>query len=54
MVATGGGTDARIAPDWGLINEVVPDTEPGAAVARKASEIANKSPAAVRYGKAVF
>ncbi len=54
MLVTGQFIDAATALDWGLINEVVPATRLSAAVDRKAAEIAAKSPAAVRYGKAMF
>ena len=54
MLVTGRFIDARTAADWGLINEAVPQAELDAAVARKCGEILGKSPAAVRYGKAMF
>jgi enoyl-CoA hydratase/carnithine racemase len=54
MLVTGRFIDARTAADWGLINEAVREPELDAAVARKAAEIVAKSPAAVRYGKAMF
>src|SRR5580658_5039115 len=54
MLVTGKFIDAATALDWGLINEVVPAAELDAAIARKASEIAAKSPAAIRHGKAMF
>ena len=54
MLVTGRFIDAATALDWGLINEVVPAAELEAATVRKASEIASKSPAAVRHGKAMF
>jgi enoyl-CoA hydratase/carnithine racemase len=54
MLVTGRFIDAATALDWGLINEVVPAAELDAAIARKAAEIAAKSPAAVRLGKTLF
>jgi enoyl-CoA hydratase/carnithine racemase len=54
MLVTGKFIDAATALDWGLINEVVPAAELDAAIARKAAEIAAKSPAAIRHGKAMF
>jgi enoyl-CoA hydratase/carnithine racemase len=54
MLVTGKFIDAATALDWGLINEVVPAADLGAATARKAAEIAAKSPAAIRHGKAMF
>jgi enoyl-CoA hydratase/carnithine racemase len=54
MLVTGKFIDAATALDWGLINEVVPAGELDAAINRKAAEIAAKSPAAIRNGKAMF
>lgn len=54
MLVTGRFIDAATAADWGLINEAVPEAELDAAVARKVAEILSKSPAAIRYGKAMF
>lgn len=54
MLITGRFIDAATACDWGLINEAVPEDELDAAVARKTDAIMAKSPAAVRYGKAMF
>jgi enoyl-CoA hydratase/carnithine racemase len=54
MLVTGRFIDAQTAAEWGLINEVVPAAELDAAVVRKCGEILGKSPAAVRYGKAMF
>lgn len=54
MLVTGRFIDAATAADWGLINEAVPEAELDAAVTRKVVEILSKSPAAVRYGKAMF
>jgi enoyl-CoA hydratase/carnithine racemase len=54
MLVTGRFIDAATALDFGLINEVVPAAELEAATARKAAEIAAKSPAAVRHGKTMF
>jgi enoyl-CoA hydratase/carnithine racemase len=54
MLVTGRFIDAATAADWGLVNEAVPEAELDAAIARKTSEICAKSPAAIRYGKALF
>ncbi len=54
LLVTGRFIDAATALDWGLINEVVPAASLEAAAARKAGEIAAKSAAAIRYGKALF
>ena len=54
MLVTGRFIDAATAADWGLINEAVPDAELDAAVAAKVDAILGKSPAAIRYGKAMF
>ncbi len=54
MLVTGKFIDAATALDWGLINEVVPAALLDAATDRKAAEIAAKSPAAIRHGKAMF
>jgi enoyl-CoA hydratase/carnithine racemase len=54
MLVTGKFIDARTALDWGLINEVVPAALLESATGRKAAEIAAKSPAAIRHGKALF
>lgn len=54
MLVTGRFIDADLAADWGLVNEVADDDALDAAVQRKVDEILSKSPAAVRYGKAMF
>jgi acyl-CoA hydrolase/enoyl-CoA hydratase/carnithine racemase len=54
MLVTGRFIDAATAVDWGLINEAVPEQELDAAIQRKTSAIAGKSPAAIRLGKAMF
>jgi enoyl-CoA hydratase/carnithine racemase len=54
LLFTGRFIDAATAADWGLINEAVPDAELDAAIARKAADIAAKSPAAIRHGKSMF
>ena len=54
MLVTGRLIDAATAVDWGLINEAVPAADLDAAVLRKTQAIAAKSPAAIRYGKAMF
>jgi len=54
LLVTGRFIDAATALDWGLVNAAVPAGELDAAVAAKVREIAAKSPAAIRYGKAMF
>lgn len=54
MLVTARFIDAATAADWGLINDAVADDELDAAVARKTTAILSKSPAAIRYGKAMF
>jgi enoyl-CoA hydratase/carnithine racemase len=54
MLVTGRFIDARTAADWGLINEAVPESELDVAIARMTAKIVAKSPAALRYGKAMF
>jgi enoyl-CoA hydratase/carnithine racemase len=54
LLVTGRFIDAATALDFGLINEVVPAAGLEAATARKAAEIAAKSSAAIRHGKAMF
>ena len=54
MLVTGRFIDAATAEDWGLINAAVPEAELEAVVAGKAADIAGKSPAAIRHGKAMF
>ena len=54
LLVTGKFIDAATALDWGLINEVVSAAQLEAASARKAAEIAAKSPSAIRHGKALF
>lgn len=53
LLVTGRFIDAATAADWGLVNAAVPEAELDAAVAAKCAEIAAKSPAAIRYGKAM-
>jgi enoyl-CoA hydratase/carnithine racemase len=54
MLVTGRFIDAATAAEWGLINEAVAESELDAAIACRTSEIAAKSPAAIRYGKSMF
>ena len=54
MLVTGRFIDAATAADWGLINQVVADAALDEAVAQLADSIIQKSPAAVRHGKAMF
>jgi len=54
MLVTGRFIDASTAADWGLINTAVPDEALDEQVALLAQSIMDKSPAAVRHGKAMF
>lgn len=54
MLATGRFIDAATAQDWGLVNRAVADAALDEAVAELAAQIASKSPAAIRHGKAMF
>lgn len=54
MLVTGQFIDAATAADAGLVNAAVPDDELDAAVRAKVDCILSKSPAAIRYGKAMF
>ncbi|HPU15256.1 MAG TPA: enoyl-CoA hydratase [Polymorphobacter sp.] len=54
MLATGRFIDATTAADWGLVNDAVPDDQLDERVAVLVGEIEAKSPAALRYGKALF
>jgi len=54
MLVTGDFIDAAKAADWGLVNAAVPDDALDAAVDRLVASILAKSPAAIRYGKALF
>lgn len=54
MLVTGRFIDAATAADWGLINTAVPDEALDEQVALLAQSIMDKSPAAVRHGKAMF
>lgn len=54
MLVTGQFIDAATAADAGLVNAAVPDDELDAAVRAKVDSILSKSPAAIRYGKAMF
>ncbi len=54
MLVTGEFIDAATAQAYGLVNEVVADADLDAAVFAKAQTILQKSPAAIRYGKALF
>ncbi|HEX4768113.1 MAG TPA: enoyl-CoA hydratase [Lichenihabitans sp.] len=54
MLMTGRFIDAETALAKGLVNAVVDDAALGDAVQAYAAEIASKSPAAVRLGKALF
>lgn len=53
MLVTGKFIDADTASDWGLINQAVDEDQLDAAVNALAAQIAAKSPAAIRYGKAM-
>ncbi len=54
MLFTGDFIDAETAVAYGLINEVAADAELDAVVTAKAQKILQKSPTAVRLGKALF
>jgi enoyl-CoA hydratase/carnithine racemase len=54
MLVSGSFIDPDTALEWGLLSAVAPDSELDTAVAHKVEQILNKSPAAVRYGKAMF
>ncbi|MFM2087170.1 MAG: hypothetical protein RLZZ237_2039, partial [Pseudomonadota bacterium] len=54
MLVTGRFIDAATAADWGLVNRAVADAALDDAVAQLARSIVEKSPTAVRYGKAMF
>lgn len=54
MLVTGEFIDAETALAWGLVSTVVADADLEAAVADKVETILGKSPAAVRFGKAMF
>ncbi len=54
MLLTGDFIDAQTALDYGLVNEVVPMDELDNAVSALAEKIAEKPPAAIRMGKALF
>ncbi len=54
MLVTGRFIDAATAKDWGLVNDTAAEGELDALVAAKAALIMSKTPAAIRYGKAMF
>ncbi len=54
MLVTGSFIDADTALEWGLLSAVAPDSELDNAVTDKVEQILSKSPAAVRFGKAMF
>jgi enoyl-CoA hydratase/carnithine racemase len=54
MLLTGEPIDAATAPDWGLVNRVVPAAELDAAVAALVEAIARSSPYTVATGKRAF
>lgn len=54
LLVTGRFIEAETAADWGLVNEAVPDADLDSAVERKVLTILGKSPAALRYGKAMY
>jgi enoyl-CoA hydratase/carnithine racemase len=54
MLVSGSFIDADTALEWGLLSAVAPDSGLDAAVADKVEQILGKSPAAVRFGKAMF
>jgi enoyl-CoA hydratase/carnithine racemase len=54
MLLTGEMIDARTALDWGLVNQVVPESELDAAIARFTGIIRSRSAAVVALGKRAF
>lgn len=54
MLVTARFIDAQTATDWGLVNDVVAETELNARVNRLVDDILAKSPTAIRYGKQMF
>ncbi|MBB3190963.1 enoyl-CoA hydratase [Halomonas cerina] len=54
MLVTGEFIDAETAVAWGLLSAVTEDDDLDAAVDDKVAQILSKSPAAVRFGKAMF
>ena len=54
MLVTGRFIDAATAADWGLVNAAVADDALDDRVAQLAQSIMDKSPAAIRHGKAMF
>ena len=54
MLITGRFIDAQTAQNWGLINEAVAPEQLNEAIAQKIATIISKSPASIRYGKAMF
>lgn len=51
MIFTGARISARLAEQWGLVNEVVPREQLGARVRALANEIASNAPLAVQFAK---
>ena len=54
MLVTGDFIDAETACNWGLVSQVVKPEILDQAVALKVEKILEKSPEAIRYGKAMF
>jgi enoyl-CoA hydratase/carnithine racemase len=54
MLLTGEMIDARTALDWGLVNQVVPESELDTAIARYTDIIRNRSASVVALGKRAF
>ncbi|MDO3722750.1 enoyl-CoA hydratase [Marinobacter sp. chi1] len=54
MLVTADFIDADTALDWGLLSGVADDADLDATVAAKVAKILSKSPAAIRFGKAMF
>ncbi|WP_371731463.1 enoyl-CoA hydratase [Marinobacterium sp. xm-d-509] len=54
MLVTGDFINADTAYDWGLVSQVVEEEELDQAVADKVAKITEKSPDAIRFGKAMF
>lgn len=54
MLVTARFISAQTAADWGLVNDVVPETDLDARVNQLVADILGKSPTAIRYGKQMF
>jgi len=54
LLLTGNLVDAETAADWGLVNRVVPEDRLHEAAMDLADDVAEKSPVAIRMGKAAY